>query len=233
MQLRSVRKTPRLPIDFALHSVFAMETARIAGLLAPFLTAPLSAAQLSAVQSHLELLLRWNARTNLTAIRTPEEMVTRHFGESFFAAAELIRQEVPRTAIDLGSGAGFPGVPLAIYSPETKVTLVESQNKKATFLKEVLRTLGLKNAAVVADRAESLQGKTKVNLVTMRAVEKFADAATLAAALLQPEGRLALLIGAAQAEEVRRLLPGLPWHEPVPIPGGNVRILLVGKAQVD
>jgi len=185
------------------------------------------------VAQHLDLLVKWNAKTNLTAVRAPEEMVTRHFGESFFSAARLLAGEVPQVAFDLGSGAGFPGVPLAIYAPDVRVTLIESQNKKATFLKEAVRTLGLKNVAVHAGRAEDLAGKSRANLVTMRAVEKFADSATLAANLLQPEGRLALLIGAAQAEDARRLLPGLQWADPLAIPGGTTRVLLVGRAKVD
>jgi 16S rRNA (guanine527-N7)-methyltransferase len=210
-----------------------MDAAHISAQLAPFLPAALSAAQLEQVRAYLDLLVRWNAKTNLTAVRSPEEMLTRHFGESFFAAAHLVQEEVPQTALDLGSGAGFPGLPLAIYSPETKVTLVESQNKKATFLKEVVRALALKNATVVADRGETLQGKQKANLVTMRAVEKFAQSAALAASLLQPEGRLALLIGAAQADDAARLLPGLNWKPAVPLPGSTTRVLRVGKAHVD
>lgn len=210
-----------------------MDTARIAALLAPYLPQPLAPAQLEQVGQHLDLLVRWNAKTNLTAVRAPEKMVTRHFGESFFAAARLLAGEVPQAAFDLGSGAGFPGVPLAIYAPEVRVTLIESQNKKATFLREVVRALGLKNVTVHAGRAEDLAAKSRANLVTMRAVEKFSDSATLAAKLLQPEGRLALLIGAAQAEDARRLLPGLQWADPVAIPGGTIRALLVGRAKVD
>lgn len=214
-----------------------MDTARIAELLQLYLPEPgsLTAEQLAATNVYLDLLVGWNAKTNLTAVRSPEEMVTRHFGESFFAAAQLITQEMPQTAMDLGSGAGFPGLPLAIYAPSVAVTLIESNNKKATFLKEVVRTLGLNNVTVIADRAESLVGqrKQKANLVTMRAVEKFAASATLAATLLQSGGRLAMLIGAPQAEEATRLLPGIFWEKPLLIPGSDARVLLVGQARVD
>ncbi|HUR37319.1 MAG TPA: 16S rRNA (guanine(527)-N(7))-methyltransferase RsmG [Terriglobales bacterium] len=211
-----------------------METTRIAELLQPYLLASLGADELEAVRAYLDLLVRWNAKTNLTAVRDPEEMVRRHFGESFFAAACLIAQESPQTAIDLGSGAGFPGVPLAIYAPQVAVTLVESQNKKATFLKEVVRRLSLKNVKVVAARGEVLREKNvKANLVTMRAVERFAASAALAATLLQPDGRLALLIGAAQSEEAVRHLPGLAWQNPIEMPGGTVRVLLVGRARLE
>lgn len=210
-----------------------MDSHRIAALLAPYLPHPLAPEQLAQVAQYLNLLVKWNAKTNLTAVRAPEEMVTRHFGESFFAASQLIAQETPQAAFDLGSGAGFPGVPLAIYAPEVRVTLIEAQNKKATFLKEVARTLGLQNVTVHAARAEDLAGKSGANLVTMRAVEKFTESAALALRLLQPEGRLALLIGDAQAENARRLLPGLQWQDPVAFPGGTSRVLLVGQAKVD
>jgi 16S rRNA (guanine527-N7)-methyltransferase len=214
------------------YSLPAMDTARIADLLEPYLPAPLEGNQLEAVSAHLKMLVRWNAKTNLTAVREPEGMVRRHFGESFFAAARLVAEDSPRIAIDLGSGAGFPGIPLAIYEPSVKLILVESQNKKATFLKEVVRALALENVTVIAERGESLQGKTQANLVLLRAVERFADSAILAASLLQPEGRLALLIGSAQVQEARRLLPGLQWQEPAAIPASNARVVLVGRARV-
>src|SRR5277367_6238834 len=112
----------------------------ITNLLTPYLpeiptTLPL---QLS---TYLDLLLKWNARTNLTAIRDPEEIVRRHFGESLFAARHIARST--QTLLDFGSGAGFPGLPIQLLRPKIAVTLAESQNKKATFLREAIRTLNL------------------------------------------------------------------------------------------
>src|SRR5581483_1513447 len=124
----------------------------IAPLLAPFLsTAELSSAQTEQVRAYLELLLRWNQKINLTSVRKPEDIVTRHFGESFFLASSLRQMGIINDRandsgarfIDLGSGAGFPGIPVKIYEPEFHGTLMESQNKKATFLKEVIRALKL------------------------------------------------------------------------------------------
>src|SRR6202041_1504910 len=111
----------------------------IAALLIPYLNPP--AAILPQLSAYLDLLLKWNARTNLTAIRNPEEIVRRHFGESLFAARHLD----PNTSslLDFGSGAGFPGLPIALLRPDVQVTLAESQNKKATFLREVVRNLAL------------------------------------------------------------------------------------------
>src|SRR5712671_2242023 len=114
-----------------------VETDAIARLLQPFIQ--LDEMRLSAISTYIDLLLKWNSRVNLTAIREPREIVQRHFGESLFAAKYIIEQQKPvQTAIDLGSGAGFPGVPFAIMAPGAQVTLIESQQKKATFLKELI-----------------------------------------------------------------------------------------------
>jgi 16S rRNA G527 N7-methylase RsmG len=132
----------------------------IAALLEPFLDHPLSSVQLDQTSMYIDLLLRWNARINLTAVRNPEEIVTRHFGESFFLARQLFPELVlsspaPRV-LDLGSGAGFPGVPTKIWAPHIDLTLIESNYKKAAFLREVIRTITLTNVDVIADRAEAV-----------------------------------------------------------------------------
>lgn len=163
---------------------------------------------------------------NLTAVRDPKETVRRHFGESFFAARHLIADKTPASAIDFGSGAGFPGLPLAIYSPGTEVTLLESNSKKVAFLNEVIRELGLSNAHVPGSRAENFKGGTE--LVTMRAVEKFEVALKLAAGLVKPKGRLALMISSGQKEQAVTGLPEFAWQGSIGIPEGHSRILLVG-----
>src|SRR4051795_12349591 len=97
---------------------------RIAELLVPFLgPAPLADSELSSIRTYIDLLLKWNAKLNLTAIRDPEEIVTRHFGESLFAARHLLDSSASSSAIDVGSGAGFPGLPLQIWAPGLKLTL--------------------------------------------------------------------------------------------------------------
>ncbi len=136
-----------------------MHLQRISELLTPFLSASLSDAQLAQLAAYLEILHRWNARMNLTAVRDPKQVVTRHFGESLFAAQALFPSALVALAsrlVDIGSGAGFPGLPIKIWAPDLHVTLVESQNKKATFLKEVIRALELKDVNVVTKRAEDL-----------------------------------------------------------------------------
>jgi 16S rRNA (guanine527-N7)-methyltransferase len=215
----------------------------MAVLLRPFLAHPLQSPQLAALGVYLDLLLRWNTRLNLTAVREPENIVTRHIGESLFAAAHLLsRERMPQT-IDLGSGAGFPGLPFKIYAPELRLTLVESRQKKATFLREVIRALHLTEVEVFAGRAESFSGRA--GLVILRAVERFEQVLPVAAALLDaPAGaknspepapapmpsRLGLLIGAGQSKQAQALLPHFQWAEPISIPCSTSRILLVGEA---
>src|SRR5271157_1852567 len=138
-----------------------MDTTRIAELLRPYAEeAEPSPALLAQLQRYLDLLLRWNARVNLTAVRNPEEIVTRHFGESLFAARILLgnRRRFASLA-DIGSGAGFPGIPIKLLAPELALTLIESHSKKAVFLREVIRTLQLDRAEVFGGRAEQW-GKT-------------------------------------------------------------------------
>ena len=227
-----------------------MQPAAIAAALAPF-TNRLSATQLQQISTYLDLLLKWNARTNLTAVRKPDEILTRHFGESFFLAETLFSNSpIPRfpdypipparsfdspIIFDLGSGAGFPGLPLAIYAPDAKITLLESQNKKATFLKEVARALTLTNVNVFSGRAETYAAQREkswapaADVVTFRAVEKFAQSLPLAASLLSPGGRLALLIGESQLAAARQSLPDFSWCDPLPLPLSRSRILLIGR----
>jgi 16S rRNA (guanine527-N7)-methyltransferase len=201
-----------------------MDTATIASLLEPY--ARLDERQLRATSIYIDLLLKWNARVNLTAVRGPQEIVTRHFGESFFVAKILGAQGSPSSVIDLGSGAGFPGIPLAMLMPAAQVTLIESNQKKSTFLKEVVFALGLKNVSVFTGRGESYS--RKASLVTMRAVERFDKALPTAVGLLEPAGRIALMIGAGQADTARTLARKVEWNEPISLPRGDTRILMWG-----
>ena len=182
--------------------------------------------RLAAISKYIDLLLKWNARINLTAIRAPEEIVQRHFGESLFAAQHILAQRLVKTAIDLGSGAGFPGVPFALLAPEVEVTLIESSQKKSTFLRELIYLLGLRNVKVFSGRAESYS--QSADLVMLRAVEKFGEVLPLALSLVSRNGRLALLIGTSQVELAKSLLPGVKWQEVLAIPSGHSRVLLVG-----
>jgi len=274
-------------------------------------SAILSPAQLQDISTYIDILVRWNSRINLTAIRDPEGIVTRHFGESIFAARHLFprdahvgtaalgcpaeqgsastataaaeacpelvegqrqnaaharpersrrdairgsaagTEQAPErrklasneeavgladdqrqsthdrpTLTDVGSGAGFPGLPIRLWAPHISLTLIESNHKKATFLREVTRALTLTDVNIQTARAETLAGSL-FSTVTLRAVERFAAILPTAAALLAPGGRLALLIGAAQQDQARSTLPHLTWSDPVPVPQSRSRILLV------
>jgi 16S rRNA (guanine(527)-N(7))-methyltransferase RsmG len=287
-----------------------MQPAHIAELLDPFLGASpchserakagdepavISPTQLQNISTYIDLLLRWNARINLTAIRDPEEIVTRHFGESLFAARHLFPREnregrgfscepalsehseskganvrspgkdasasearfanetremgeraalhgrvqehkeegalAPEvTVADIGSGAGFPGIPIKLWAPDISLTLIESNHKKSAFLREVTRALTLTDVNILNARAETLTG-VKFDLVILRAVERFETILPVTARLISPNGRLALLVGSAQIESVHTCLPKLSWSEPQPIPLAHSRILTVGHSQ--
>jgi 16S rRNA (guanine527-N7)-methyltransferase len=189
--------------------------AEIASLLNPYLpnAAPVVVSQLSL---YLELLLKWNARTNLTAIRDPEEIVRRHFGESLFAGQHLAPET--NTLLDFGSGAGFPGLPIAILRPEIAVTLAESQNKKAAFLREVVRTLGL-TVEIWAARVETMPKTRQFHTVTLRAVDNMAAALSAAAPLANKE--LLLLVGTPPIQPA-----GFTLRTPIHVPATQTSILL-------
>ncbi len=145
-----------------------LTTRRIADLLAPYVPEEeLSGALLERLGLYLDLLVRWNTRTNLTAIRDPEAIVQRQMGESLFAAQML---PVAGTLLDFGSGAGFPGIPLQMLRPSLRVTLAESQGKKASFLREAVRTLNLK-CSVWPQRVEAMPASLCFDTVVMRAVD--------------------------------------------------------------
>lgn len=210
-----------------------MDTSQIAELLQPFLAGPLTSEQLRNISTYIDLLLRWNSRINLTAVRGPEQIVTRHFGESLFAACHLFpgpakAQRPENNVIDIGSGAGFPGLPLKLWAPAIHLTLIESNHKKATFLREVCRALRLTDVDVLAGRAESFPAAS-AQVVTLRAVERFESVLPVAARLVAPTGRLALLVGQPQALRIRQLAPEFTWPDPIPIPLSSSRILLIGS----
>jgi 16S rRNA (guanine527-N7)-methyltransferase len=248
-----------------------MDTARIAALLEPFLDPSLPPSQLDQISTYIDLLLRWNVRINLTAIRQEEEIVTRHFGESFFLARHLFPAGAPDSAsvqaleeskprlgagvrgstgywvlgtdhqplitdhciprvLDIGSGAGFPALPLKIWAPHIHLTLVESNHKKAAFLREVARALTLTNINVITDRAEVLAARPDfphADIVTLRAVEHFDTILPQAVTFLAPNATLALLIGAAQIPHLTTLTT-LKWHAPIPVPQSHTRVLSIG-----
>jgi 16S rRNA (guanine527-N7)-methyltransferase len=194
-----------------------VDQTRLQQLLAPF-GLELSFSQVNQTLAYLNLLLRWNKKINLTAIRDPEECVTRHFGESLFLARHL---ELRGNLLDIGSGAGFPGLALKIVFPEVLVTLLEPVAKKRAFLKEAARACGFSQVEVRGERLEDLARSTPAptfNFATMRAVGNLEALVPLATKCLTPGGNLLLWLTADQAPVLANIKCGLIWNEPLPIP---------------
>jgi 16S rRNA (guanine527-N7)-methyltransferase len=170
---------------------------------------------------YLELILKWNARINLTAIRSPEEIVRRHFGESLFAGGRL---GVCQTLLDFGSGAGLPGVPIQLMRPEIAVTLAESRSRKAAFLHEVVRTLGLRTE-VWAGRVEAMPAERRFDVAAMRAVEDM-EAAVVEAGRRAKERVLVLGTGGFP---VLAGVEGFRVGGPEAMPGSDDSVLWTGR----
>lgn len=167
----------------------------------------LSAKALSArLLDYLALLDRWNRTYNLTAIRDPREMVVKHLLDSL-AMAPFVGEE---SLADLGTGPGLPGIPLALARPGLRVALVESNGKKARFLREAVRQLGLDNARVAECRAEALDEPGAYDCLTARALGTLAELVRVGGHLLKPEGRLLAMKGVVPADEIAALPPD--WH---------------------
>lgn len=173
---------------------------------------------------YLDLLVRWNARMNLTSTRSPEELVRRHFVESAGAARYL--PEGIDTLLDFGSGAGFPGIPIALCRPEIRVTLAESQSKKAAFLREAVRSLGLR-AEVYGGRVEELPPEQSFDSVILRAVDRMPEAVKIA----QPRARrvLAVMVAASAAARYAEWVPEFTWRQSLSVGGDSQAILLMGE----
>jgi 16S rRNA (guanine527-N7)-methyltransferase len=180
-------------------------------------------------RTYIELLLRWNRRISLTAVRSPVDILRFHFGESLFAISATGIGD-GRLA-DVGSGAGFPGVPLAMARPALDVTLVESSAKKAAFLGELQRGLGLKNVHVFHGRNDTLDQTEVFGYVTARGVGGYADLLEWTKMRLAPDGRLLLWLGERQVREVVGC-PGWEWQDRLPIPRTKARLILLGSTKV-
>ncbi len=178
----------------------------------------LQAEQLSQFKSYLALLLKWNARLNLTAVRDVKAIIRRHFVECIQAAQALPKLPEGSTLLDFGSGAGFPGIPIAICRPEIRVTLAESQRKKAAFLREVVRTLGIRTE-VFDGRVEEIAKERRFSFVTLRAVDKMAEACRQAVLRIAPEGWIVVFSTTEKQAEIKAVLPEIHWRQRLPASG--------------
>jgi 16S rRNA (guanine527-N7)-methyltransferase len=168
--------------------------------------------QVKQLYHHYFLLTQWNQKVSLTSIREPIEILERHFGESLFLAAKL---PAAKTLVDIGSGAGFPGLPLAVARPTVKVTLVESTAKKAAFLREAARGIG--NVRVLHTRAENIQEGFEWAVCRAIPVKKMLPVMKSLAV------NIALMTSETVASDLKDELGSR-----IPIPWGNQRILLLG-----
>jgi 16S rRNA (guanine527-N7)-methyltransferase len=182
------------------------------------------------IQQYMRMLLAWNEKVNLTAIRDPLEILYRHFCESMYAAV-AVSLESGRLA-DVGSGGGFPGLPLKILRPDLELFLVESNVKKATFLAEVVRELALADTHVLVSRYEELSEElVPLDTVCSRAVGEFVPFLRWAGSERIAAKQAILWIGGRDLEEVRRI-EGWEWREPITVPHSLRRFLLVGVRKV-
>jgi len=189
----------------------------------------LSPEQVVAVQEYMRILLFWNDKVNLTAIRDPMEILHRHFCESMYAAV-TVPLEKGRLA-DVGSGGGFPGLPLKIVRPELEVYLIESNIKKATFLVEVVRELGMTDMHILVSRYEELgEEVAPLDVICSRALGEFGKFLSWAGSAQVAAGQVVLWIGGRDLEEVRRC-QDWEWREPITVPRSLQRFLLVGLKQ--
>jgi 16S rRNA (guanine527-N7)-methyltransferase len=205
-------------------SDFATAGERLNEMLVGVGESPLDERLAAQFGAYAALLVRWNARMNLTAVRDEEGILRRHFLESIVCARAL--PAGISTLLDFGSGAGFPGLPIALCRGEIAVTLAESQGKKAAFLREVVRTLGL-GVKIHAGRGESLA--EAFDCVTLRAVDRMGEAIRAASGKVAEGGWLVLLTTHADEEAVKASAGmGLSWDSRG-LPGSTGRILLQGR----
>lgn len=185
---------------------------------------PLAAGVAEKFSRYYSLLEQWNSKLNLTAIRDPEQVLRRHFVECIFCAQHL----PPGIAslLDYGSGAGFPGIPILLCRPDVHVTLAESQGKKASFLREAVRSAGL-DGEVYAGRVEHMPANRSFDAVALRAVDGMQAAVEAAAGRVNPDGWLVLMASLGTIE-----LPStFSRIETRPIPGSlSGAVILASRA---
>jgi 16S rRNA (guanine527-N7)-methyltransferase len=177
---------------------------------------------------YIALLDKWNRTHNLTAIRDPAQMVTHHLLDSLAVVPHLPKRSRLRV-LDIGSGGGLPGIPLAIANRDWQVTLLDSNHKKAVFLRQAVIELGLANVQVFAERAQEFQPDALFDIVISRAFSDLSTFAELARRMVAPGGRLVAMKGLLPHEELEQLPAGVSLAEvlALKIPGLDVQRHLV------
>ena len=205
-----------------------LSTRDIAAELAPF-GVELTERGLEQLSLYLELLLRWNRRVNLTGLRQPRTIVRRLFGESLYLSRVV---ELRGWLVDVGSGAGFPGLALKLVAPDLRVTLIEARQRKCAFLKEVVRECGFYAIDVVTERFESWagerQGREEADLITTRAVKVDNRLLESMSAFLSEKGKAIFFATSDNAGSIMSRAPGWSWQKSV-IPSTKNSMIIVGS----
>ncbi|MGO9640794.1 MAG: 16S rRNA (guanine(527)-N(7))-methyltransferase RsmG [Candidatus Acidiferrales bacterium] len=189
-----------------------------------------SSREVDAIRLYVRILLQWNQKISLTGLSDPVEVVSRHFGESWFAA-KFLDLETGRLA-DIGSGAGFPGLALKILRPRLEIVLVEQNKKKSAFLAEVARTLNLEGVSVVARAYEDWAvSSASLDFVAARALGQYPRLLKWALPILKPSGKVVLWLGDDESNYLQ-FKPGWSWKLPERIPGSARRQVLVGSPAI-
>ena len=198
---------------------------QIRSLLAPF-KVDLDPGQIASVRKFLDLLELWNRRISLVSPADIGQLLERHVGESLFASSAVpIRHG--RLA-DLGTGAGFPGIPLKIANPSLDLTLIESNQRKAAFLSEAARSLHFGSCQIVNSRYEDFMSTVEFNFICSRAVGEYEDMLKWSRTRLAVDGQIILWLGMDDAARLSKTA-GWKWREVLPIPNSSRRVLLVGS----
>lgn len=186
---------------------------------------------LAQLETYLDLLVRWNRRMNLTGIRAPRRMVRELFGESLYISRVV---DLQGWLVDVGSGAGFPGLALKLAAPALRVTLIESRRKKCAFLKEAVRACGFTTSEVVNERFESwakrYPGQVEADIITTRAVEVGGKLLGEMRRIVRKSGTVVIATTGSLSEGIRSGAGEWDWARAQMIPGGQGRVVLVGIA---
>jgi 16S rRNA (guanine527-N7)-methyltransferase len=226
MKRREQLKDNRANSNIAISKELLPGDAVIASALAPFGLTP-APALTEAIRKYMDLLLRWNQRISLTSITEPREILQRHFAESMFAAhaVPIVRGRL----VDIGSGAGFPGLALKLAAVELEVTLIEPNMKKCAFLADVVRTLGLEGVKIISKRIEELSGlEGSSDFVTCRAVRPDKRLLAWTWEALAAEGKCVLWVGTEAAAALQKDSQW-SWQAPIVVPQSTGRVILVGQ----
>lgn len=212
------------------HAPVEIGNRQICQALSPYDISP-SDDQISKIRAYTLLLLRWNRSVGLTSITDPVEIVGRHFGESMYGS-RLLPMENCRL-VDIGTGAGFPGLALKIACPGIQLTLIESNKKKCAFLSEVIRILEFTGVEIRPERFEEIRPETvPANIVTSRAVGEFKQLLRWSASALVHRGHLILWVGSEDSTRIAST-PGWNWQPAVRIPDSQRRFILIGRPVED